>query len=115
MAGQVISRLTSSGGTDAGVHVISSSFYGTCSTNADIADKEVIISNHNVNKIKLVKGMLLTVKFINDNTAAGLPSLTLFENAAANGTDTPIKGDPLTIKGNIYVKDEDTVIPLKPK
>ena len=50
MAGQVISRLTSSGGNDAGVHVISSSFYGTCSSAADAENKEVIISNHNIDE-----------------------------------------------------------------
>lgn len=97
MAGQVISRLTSSGGNDAGVHVISSSFYGTCSSAADAENKEVIISNHNIDEIRLVKGMLLTVKFINENTATKLPTLTLFKNNAANDIDTPIKGEPLTI------------------
>ena len=115
MAGQVISRLTSSGGNDAGVHVISSSFYGTCSSAADAENKEVIISNHNIDEIRLVKGMLLTVKFINENTATKLPTLTLFENNAANDIDTPIKGEPLTIAWNIYTKEEDTILPLKPK
>lgn len=69
MAGQVISRLTSSGGDDAGVHVISSSFYGTCSSAANAQIKKVIISDIHVNEeVNLVKGMLLTVRFTNINT-----------------------------------------------
>ena len=98
MAGQVISRLTSSGGTDAGVHVISSSFYGTCSTAADTSAKEIIIQNRNIDQqINLTKGMLLVVKFDYGNTNAdSLPTFQLFKNDAASSTSMPIKGTNLS-------------------
>lgn len=115
MAGQVISRLTSSGGTDAGVHVISSSFYGTCSTAANEKAKVVVISNHNINQIKLVKGMTLNVKFINDNTATEIPTLAIYSNQSNTDAENPTAGTGLTVPYNIYVKEEDTILPLKPK
>ena len=117
MAGQVISRLTSSGGNDAGVHVISSSFYGTCNSAANSENKEVIIQNRNINSIKLVKGMLLTVKFINNNTygdqeGEGLPTLQIFANAANSDSAIPVKGTNLTINTlKIFAKANDTIKP----
>lgn len=115
MAGQVISRLTSSGGNDAGVHVISSSFYGICNTAANEKAKVVVISNHNINQIKLVKGMTLNVKFINDNTATEIPTLAIYSNQSNTDAENPTAGIGLTVPYNIYVKEEDTILPLKPK
>lgn len=80
MPGKVVTRLTS--GND--IHVISSSFYGTCSTAENTRVKEVVINNPNINKITLVTGMLLSVKFINSNTAAN-PALEILDN---KGTTT---------------------------
>lgn len=113
MAGQVISRLTSSGGDDAGVHVISSSFYGTCSTAANESNKEVIIQNRNINSINLVKGMLLTVKFAHGNSVTSeLPTLQIFANAANSDSATPVKGTNLTTNIlKIFAKANDTMQP----
>lgn len=111
MAGQVISRLTSSGGNDAGVHVISSSFYGTCSSAANTENKEVIIQNRNVEQVNLTKGMLLTVKFTNENDySESLPSLQLFKNEAAPDS-VPIAGSALTNPMTIFAQQNNNIKP----
>lgn len=111
MAGQVISRLTSSGGDDAGVHVISSSFYGTCSSAANSENKIVIIQNRNVEQVNLTKGMLLTVKFTNKNDySESLPSLQLFKNEAAPDS-IPIIGNALTIPMTIFAQQNSNIKP----
>ena len=86
MGGQVISRVTAGGGT----HLISSSFYGTCTTAAATAAKEVIINDPGItDTINFINGMTLTVKFTLSNTVAN-PTITVFNNS---GTETaPVKG-----------------------
>ena len=114
MAGQVISRLTSSGGDDAGVHVISSSFYGTCSSAANAENKVVIIQNRNVGQVNLTKGMLLTVKFTNRNNypedGTSLPALQLFKNEATPDS-IPIKGSALTTPMTIFAQQNSNIKP----
>lgn len=111
MAGQVISRLTSSGGDDAGVHVISSSFYGTCSSAANSENKVVIIQNRNIGQVNLTKGMLLTVKFTNKNDySESLPSLQLFKNEAAPDS-VPIIGSALTTPMTIFAQQSSNIKP----
>lgn len=85
MGGKVITRMASGNN----VHVISSSFYGTCATAKNTAAKEVIVANPNINKITLVKGMTLTVKFADTNAVVS-PTLTIFNNSGTE--DSPIKG-----------------------
>ena len=86
MGGQVISRVTAGCGT----HLISSSFYGTCTTAAATAAKEVIINDPGItDTINFINGMTLTVKFTLSNTVAN-PTITVFNNS---GTETaPVKG-----------------------
>lgn len=84
MAGKVISRFQSG----SGIHLISSTFYGTCSTDADESVKKVEINDEHVTELKLIPGMLLSVKFTNGNTVAN-PQLEIY----AKGTSSnPLKG-----------------------
>lgn len=111
MAGQVISRLTSSGGNDAGVHVISSSFYGVCYTAADEVNKEIIIQNRNVSRIEFTKGMLLAIKFINKNDAASsLPTFQLFKNNSAPNS-IPSKGEALANAQPVFAQQDSNIKP----
>lgn len=75
MAGGVVTNITTSG-TGAGTHLLSSTFYGTCATGASTAAKIVKLADTNVNSATIKKGMLLTVKFTNSNTALS-PTLTI--------------------------------------
>lgn len=96
MAGQVITKISA----DSGTHLISNSFYGTCSTAAATAAKEVIINNPNINSVTLVRGMVLTVKFTYANGVAS-PTLTLFNNGGTEAS--PSKGaTTLVAAKNIY-------------
>lgn len=111
MAGQVISRLTSSGGNDAGVHVISSSFYGVCYTAADEVNKEIIIQNRNVSRIEFTKGMLLAIKFMNKNdVTSSLPTFQLFKNNSASN-NMPSKGEALANAQPVFAQQNSTIKP----
>jgi len=111
MAGQVISRLTSSGGNDAGVHVISSSFYGVCYTAADEVNKEIIIQNRNVSRIEFTKGMLLAIKFMNKNdVTSSLPTFQLFKNNSASN-NTPSKGEALANAQPVFAQQNTNIKP----
>lgn len=111
MAGQVISRLTSSGGNDAGVHVISSSFYGVCYTAADEVNKEIIIQNRNVSRIEFTKGMLLAIKFANKNdVTSSLPTFQLFKNNSAPNS-APSKGEALANAQPVFAQQNSSIKP----
>lgn len=75
MAGKVISRFQSG----SGIHLISSTFYGTCDTDADVEIKRVKINDGHVTELKLIPGMLLSVKFTNGNTATN-PQLKILDS-----------------------------------
>lgn len=91
MAGQVITKISASSGT----HLISSSFYGTCSTAAATAAKEVIINDTAItDAITLVNGMTLAVKFTNSNTVAS-PKITVYNNIGTAAS--PSKGSTTLI------------------
>lgn len=68
MAGGVIGKITTDG-TGAGTHLLSHTFYGTCSTAAGTQQKVVKISDSGINAATLLTGMLLSVKFTYSNTA----------------------------------------------
>lgn len=86
MAGQVITKISASSGT----HLISSSFYGTCSTAAATAAKEVIINDPAItDAITLINGMTLAVKFTYANGVAS-PKITVYNNG--NTAASPSKG-----------------------
>ena len=76
MAGQVLGKVTAGGGT----HLISNTFYGTCTTAAGTAAKIVKIVDNNTETFSLISGMLLAVKFTNSNTASN-PTLA-FQTAS---------------------------------
>lgn len=91
MAGQVITKISASSGT----HLISSSFYGTCSTAAATAAKEIIINDPNItDAITLVNGMTLAVKFTNSNSVAS-PKITVYNNIGTAAS--PSKGSTTLI------------------
>lgn len=73
-------------------HPITSTLYGTCSTAADTAAKEVVCSNVD----SLEAGMTLRVVFTNANTAAS-PTINVNSKGAKNvyrfGSTTPIGGN----------------------
>ena len=76
MSGKVISQVQI--GSDK--HLISSSLYGTCSTAAGTAAKEVKLADTNVNGFTVMTGMTLAVKFTYSNTSSTQPTLTLKTN-----------------------------------
>lgn len=78
MAGKVISRFQSG----SGIHLISSTFYGTCNTAADVAVKQVKINDKHITELKLVPGMLLSVKFTKGNTATNNLQLEILNSAS---------------------------------
>lgn len=91
MAGQTIAKVVAGGKT----HTVSSSFYGTCSTAANIVAKEVIINEPNTTEtITPVNGMLLCVKFTNGNSATN-PTLTVYNNSGTAAS--PTKGSTTLI------------------
>lgn len=77
MAGKVISRFQSG----SGIHLISSTFYGTCDTDADVEIKRVKINDGHVTELKLIPGMLLSVKFTNGNTAIDPLQLEILDSS----------------------------------
>lgn len=86
MAGQTIGKVVAGGKT----HTITSTFYGTCTTAAATAAKEVIINETNTTEaLSFIPGMTLTVKFIQSNMAAN-PTLTCFNNSGSS--TAPTKG-----------------------
>ena len=91
MAGQVITKISASSGT----HLISSSFYGTCSTAAATAAKEVIINDPAItDAITLINGMTLAVKFTYANGVAS-PKITVYNNGGSAAS--PSKGSTTLI------------------
>lgn len=86
MAGQTIGKVVAGGKT----HTVTSTFYGTCTTAATTAAKEVIINETNTTEaLSFINGMTLAVKFTNANGAAN-PTLTLFNNSGTAAS--PVKG-----------------------
>lgn len=84
MAGQVITKVSANSGT----HLISTSFYGTCTTAAGTAAKAVIINDTNItDAITLVNGMTLAVKFVNSNSVAN-PTITVYNNSGTAAAPT---------------------------
>lgn len=83
MAGQIISKVAAGGGE----HLISSSFYGTCTTARGTALKEVIINDPDVTAASFKNGMLLSVKFTAANTHA-TPTMTIFNNSGTEASPT---------------------------
>ena len=91
MAGQVITKIAASSGT----HLVSTSFYGTCTTAAGTAAKEVVVNDPNItDTITLVNGMTLAVKFTNSNTVAS-PKITVYNNSGTAAS--PTKGSTTLI------------------
>ena len=78
MAGGVIGKVTT-GGTGAGTHLVSATFYGTCATGASTAAKIVKLADANIDSATLITGMTLAVKFTNANSKAS-PTLTVQTN-----------------------------------
>ena len=76
MANGVIGKVTAGGGT----HLVTSTFYGTCTTAAGTAAKIVKLADATPDSATLITGMLLAVKFTNGNTVAN-PTLTIQRNA----------------------------------
>ncbi len=109
MAGKVISRFQSG----SGIHLISSTFYGTCNTDADELVKKVEINDEHVTELKLIPGMLLSVKFTNGNTATS-PQLKIYAKGTIptennNLEDNPLKG-AMSITPNILTWSAGNVL-----
>lgn len=79
MAGGIIGKI--SDGTN--THLITNTFYATCSTAANTAAKVAKLVDSSINSLTLIQGMLLVVKFTYANTA-NIPSLKI---QTSGGTD----------------------------
>ena len=73
MSGGVIGKV--SDGTN--THLLTNTFYATCSTGSDTADKVAQLVDSSVNSLTLITGMLLSVKFTHTNTVLGDITLKL--------------------------------------
>ena len=67
-------------GTSGTAHLIASSAYGTCSTAAETAEKEVVISSWDSAFTTPETGMTIHVKFTNSNTVAN-PKIKIVSSA----------------------------------
>jgi hypothetical protein len=74
MANGVIGKVTAGGGT----HLVTSTFYGTCTTEASTVAKIAKLADNTINNATLITGMMITVKFTYSNTATN-PTLTIQE------------------------------------
>lgn len=92
MANGVIGKVTAGGGT----HLVTSTFYGTCTTAAATAAKIVKLADATPDSATLITGMLLAVKFTNSNTAES-PTLTVQRNA---NTTNLIAAKPIVMYGS---------------
>ena len=87
MAGQVLGKVTAGGGT----HLISNTFYGTCTASASSATKGVRLNDVDIDSISLIPGMLLTVRFSYTNSANN-PVLVIYNKLGGILADSkPIK------------------------
>jgi len=78
-------------------------YYGTCSTDAATAEKAVVCEDFDITK--LVPGAMITVKFLNTNSAA-VGNLTLNVNfTVAKGIRYVYNGSYSTIPGAGYLKE----------
>lgn len=92
MANGVIGKVTAGGGT----HLVTSTFYGTCTTAANVAAKIVKLADATPDSATLITGMLLAVRFTNANSVAN-PSLTIQRNA---NTTNLIGAKPIVTHGS---------------
>ncbi len=92
MANGIIGKVTAGGGT----HLVTSTFYGTCTTAANTAAKIVKLADATPDSATLITGMLLAVKFTNANSVAN-PTLTIQWNA---NTTNLIAAKPIMVYGS---------------
>jgi len=74
----IIGKMQAAGG----LHLLTSTLYGTCETAAGTAEKIVYIADTGTNTMTLITGMTLSVKFTYANTAAN-PTLAIRSNGNA--------------------------------
>lgn len=92
MANGIIGKVTAGGGT----HLVTSTFYGTCTTAANTAAKIVKLADATPDSATPITGMLLAVKFTNANSVAN-PTLTVQRNA---NTTNLIAAKPIMAYGS---------------
>ena len=92
MANGVIGKVTAGGGT----HLVTSTFYGTCTTAAGTAAKIVKLADATPDSATLITGMLLAVRFTNANSVAN-PTLTVQRNV---NTANLIAAKPIVVHGS---------------
>lgn len=80
MAGGIIGKVTAGGGT----HLVTSTFYGTCTTASNLATKEVKLVDATQTSATFITGMTLAVKFTYSNTTTVATELVVKNS---NGTE----------------------------